>query len=370
MANRFDINGIRYVDTCYHEEEIEKLINHRKEYVKGILPYSPEFNGKGIVICAGGVSYFTCAWVLINTLRKNIKCTLPIQLWYIGDEMDQAVIDLLEPFDVTCHNILDYSNETISSGYQLKPLAILYSSFKEVLYLDADNICVRDPEFLFEHPFYKKYGTMFWPDFWQTDKNNPIWRITEVEPVETQEQESGQILINKELCWKELNLALYYNLLGRVYYRLLLGDKDTFKFAWMTLHTKFYFIEYALSSCGYINEKGLFSGNTMVQHAPDGTVCFLHRNFLKWDITKPDEKVWHVIKSFKKNARDKEYANSLSNEKLYQMDFKGDTEEVLFDSVAGGLEDDCLKYLSELRAMDIYKGFFICSYITSRRRIY
>src|SRR5215469_1938870 len=42
------------------------------------------FDERGIVICAGGTRYFTCAWVLISILRRVHRTALPIQVWHLG----------------------------------------------------------------------------------------------------------------------------------------------------------------------------------------------------------------------------------------------------------------------------------------------
>ena len=47
--------------------------------------------------------------------------------------------------------------------YQIKAFAILLSSFKEVLYIDADNFPVVDPSVLFDLPLYQQHGALFWP---------------------------------------------------------------------------------------------------------------------------------------------------------------------------------------------------------------
>src|SRR5206468_3920334 len=39
--------------------------------------------GRGIVICGGGMKYFTNAWVCIKMLRR-LGCRLPIQFWFLG----------------------------------------------------------------------------------------------------------------------------------------------------------------------------------------------------------------------------------------------------------------------------------------------
>jgi hypothetical protein len=50
--------------------------------------------------------------------------------------------------------------------FQIKAAAIINSSFKELLYLDSDNLPAHDPTFLFDTPEYKSTGALFWPDFW------------------------------------------------------------------------------------------------------------------------------------------------------------------------------------------------------------
>src|SRR5262245_20246474 len=99
-------------------------------------------------MCAGGVTYFTCAWINISMLRKS-GCILPIEVWYSGMELNDEVIERLKGLDVTCRNCKDYSELNIT-GFMMKPFAILHSGFREILLLDADNSCVTDPTFLFD----------------------------------------------------------------------------------------------------------------------------------------------------------------------------------------------------------------------------
>lgn len=55
------------------------------------------FDGRGIVTCAGGPRYFTCAWVLVWLLRHLYRINLPIQVWHLGrSEMSDEMRLLLE----------------------------------------------------------------------------------------------------------------------------------------------------------------------------------------------------------------------------------------------------------------------------------
>lgn len=329
------------------------------KYLDKIPPYENQLEGRGIVICAGGYGYFTCCWVLINTLRHENKCSLPIQVWYKDDEMTPDLIGALSGLDVTCHNISDYTDEDIT-GWALKPMAILSSSFKEVLFLDADIVCMTNPDVLFDLPEYKENGALFWPDFWETDFNNPIWDILKIPPVRMKEQESGQILIDKERCWKEIHLATYFNINSYIYYYLLFGDKDTFRFAWMALNSPFYLIEREPSSCGYIASDNSFVGHTMIQHMPNGDQLFLHRNLLKWHVIKDFQKKWQVIKRFKNNIGQREYHCGFHPVHKHDfIDLRGDDIEILnFKNEVWDIEDVCHKYLKQLRNAEWYRDAF------------
>jgi alpha 1,2-mannosyltransferase len=134
----------------------------------------------------------------------------------------------------------------------------------------------------------------------------------------------------------------------------------------MALKTPFYMIEQELASCGYNDSDGRFLGTTMVQHDPSGEVCFLHRNLLKWHITKKDEKVWRIVKRFRPGAIKKEYFFGRSNCHQY-IDLMGDTEEVNVTGAFGGYEEACLKYLHETRVSRKYVDFAIHTYFSNHR---
>ena len=54
-------------------------------------PFPAErFTGKGVVICSGGLGYNSSAYVTIRRLRE-LGCSLPIQVWYLGEMEYDAV---------------------------------------------------------------------------------------------------------------------------------------------------------------------------------------------------------------------------------------------------------------------------------------
>jgi alpha 1,2-mannosyltransferase len=361
----FESNGFRTIGFGLQQSAIKELRKQWKEFVRDIEPCPGTFSGKGVVICGGGLRYFTCAWVTIRMLR-NKGCTLPIELWCMGNELSGEVRKEVGRWDVTVRDFLDHGATSLS-GCMLKPLSIIKSSFKEVIFIDADNVCVGDPEALFDTGAYKNYGAIFWPDYWQTTPENPIWSITGTSYTDTKEQESGQIVVDKSRCWKELNLCLHFNQLSNIYHMLLLGDKDTFRFAWMALRTPFFTVSPEPAVCGYRGAGSEFTGTTIVQYDLDGKPFFLHRNLLKWDVTKKNEMVWSEIKRFVPGAEKKRYLFKYSQNGHYYMDLEGDVETMAFDDIFPGLEDLCMEYLEELRSSSLYQRFLTHSHFARHR---
>jgi alpha 1,2-mannosyltransferase len=356
MMHYFTKDGVRATNAKVSQEIITALKQEWQDYADTIPPYPDTFEGRGIVMCAGGLRYFTCAWVSIKVLRA-LGCALPIEVWYYGgEEMSDETIAELEKFDVQCKNFLDYGVKS-NIGFMLKPIAVMLSRFKEVLFLDADNICIKDPTNLFSFKEYLEYGAVFWPDYWRTAPDNPIWSITGAQMHNMQEQESGQILINKEKCWRALNLCVYFNNNHFFYYQFLMGDKDTFRFAWLALGTPFHWIKKEAGTCGY-EMNGQFYGTTIVQHDPADEICFLHRNLSKWSYTPSEIRLWHKIKRFNPSNHPKDYIFEISHEHGHSyMDLSGDVQLLDFTKLFDTFEESCMSILNDLRSSDMYHRF-------------
>jgi len=366
--NDFTAGFVRVNNYRVTKSQISARRKEWQKHVNTIPAYPRKFSGRGIVICAGGYTYITCAWINISMLRKR-GCTLPIELWFEGREINEHMIREFARLGATCVNCRDFTQSDLTN-YAMKPFAILNSAFKEVLYLDADNNCVEDPSYLFDSDEYTKHGALFWPDTWSTDDKNAIWKIVGPTDVEIAEQESGQVLINKELCWRELNLCMFFNMQRDFYYKILLGDKDTFKFAWAALGTKYHMIPLRPALAGFVDAGGRFCGMSMLQHAPDGRFLFLHRNLLKWGQTKDNETLWMKIKRVKGNGKDANLRQIIARFRNTHMDFvdiDGDIEEFSFEDVFGQYELECLELLRELRGSRAYNTFLIDQFLVKTR---
>lgn len=261
------------------------------QFLRAIPPYPGGHAGRGIVICAGGMRYQTCAWVCIQMLRR-MGCALPVQVWHLGKrEMDAATKELLRPLGVECvdaNQVRKRFPARILHGWELKAYAILHSDFREVLLLDADNVPVVDPEFLFDTPQYRTHGAIFWPDYvyLKSEKAKTIWRSCGVRRPPEREFETGQIVVDKPRCWPALCLTMWLNENSDFYYRYVHGDKETFHLAFTKSKKSYAFVDKPIHTLR----------DTMCQHDFDGRRIFQHRNLDKWDLPLRNRRIkgfWH-----------------------------------------------------------------------------
>ncbi len=242
-----------------------------------IGPY-PEgrFAGRGIIICAGGPLYFTCAYVLVRMLREHLDCTLPIEIWYRGPgEMGPPMRAIMEDLGVTlvdAHDVRKTHPMSNLGGWELKPYALVHSAFEEVMLIDADNVPVRDPAFLFDEPEYVRTGALFWPDIVRMARDMPILEITGLEWRNEPSFESGQIVLDKRRVWAPLQLALHFNAQSDFYYQYVYGDKDTFYLAWRLCEAPFGMTPHPTKRLPCV----------LCQHDFAGELLFQHRNRVKW----------------------------------------------------------------------------------------
>ncbi len=257
------------------------------DYIANMRPYPlDKYSGRGIVVSVNAKpghssgkhlpqGYFPGAWVLIKELRR-LGCTLPVTFAYLGAlEWDDKLTRLMKPLGVDCIDLRDIETRDpnpprILAGWESKAYSILHSPYKEVMYLDADNIPQHDPTFLFDSSQYKYYGSVFWPDVPPYDRQQwlpaCVWTNVGLSYRDEIDFESGQMLIHKEKCWKELLLAMWMNEHSDYFYRFIFGDKSTFHLAWARLGTN-----WAMPQRGAGGNQG-----SLFQHDFEGRVLFQH----------------------------------------------------------------------------------------------
>ncbi|EEH21230.2 hypothetical protein PABG_03461 [Paracoccidioides brasiliensis Pb03] len=244
------------------------------------LQYTP--GTKGIVSTAGG-KYLPVLVTSLHMLRKT-GSDLPAEI-FVADksEYDEYVCGVLLPsMNAKCvilAEILDFSplDEGLKK-YQFKIFSLLFSSFEQVLFLDADAFPMHNPIHLFNSDPFISTGMVTWPDFWQVTYHPSFFEVSS-QKVPTgfshASTESGQVLVSKKSHAKMLLLSAYYNFYGPSHYYLLLsqghpgeGDKETFIAPAMILNLPFYAVSTGPAVFGYRKPNGEWEGGVILQVNP------------------------------------------------------------------------------------------------------
>ena len=177
---------------------------------------------RGIVTAAGTPRQLLCAWLAVRRLRE-LGCALPVEVFHAAGEAVPPDVVRAFPGDTRFRQLDDPG----LAGFQIKPFALWHASFDRCLWLDADNLALRDPSFLLE-------GTtpaICWPDAFRT--SDPVF-LAAFDPALPSglEFESGQLVVFADACREALWRACLLNgpLRHRAYAHVF-GDKDTWRLA-------------------------------------------------------------------------------------------------------------------------------------------
>ncbi|BCS17884.1 alpha-mannosyltransferase [Aspergillus puulaauensis] len=302
-------------------DEVEEMKSAHARFVDSMgmvsahLHYIP--NTRGIISTAGG-PYLPVLVISLRMLRRT-GSELPVEVFLANDdEYEPYICDVVLPsLDAQCvvlSHIFNAAPKIMEiESYQFKLFAMLFSSFEEILFLDADSFPIIQPESLFTNEPFRSRNMVTWPDFWASTVSSYFYEITS-QPAPSpgkrarQSSESGEILISKRTHAKTLLLSTYYNLWGPNYYYPLLsqgaageGDKETFVAAAIAVNEPYYQVKTGIVAIGH-NSKGHLAGSAMVQFDPTEDYAlrgsavkdlrgksetprpfFIHANFPKFD---------------------------------------------------------------------------------------
>lgn len=190
-------------------EDAQAARQSHVEVTKQLVSYPSQlFSGQGIVMLAGG-RYTAFATTGLGMLRE-MGSNLPVEVWVKDEtEENEGWCQELAMEGMTCRRLSDYmETELLENGYQLKICTILFSSFEQILFLDADNVPVRKPDGIFKSKSFTDTGVVMWPDYWKhtgapllpyivglSDGASEMLR-------DDQTAETGQLMWDKKRHWK------------------------------------------------------------------------------------------------------------------------------------------------------------------------
>ncbi len=239
------------------------------------------------------------AWVALRALRRA-NCSLPVEIWFPAHEAPAPGSGLARALGRmgaavrSADEVLPGGSALLFTRYTFKVVALLFSRFEEALWLDADNVAVRDPaQLVFDRPAFQSTGLLLWRDYWAPSHAPDAAGVMGLSPGDMPAVtcESGQLALRKRQAWRPALLALFMNLQAPLYDRLLCsymgaGDKETWPAAAAALGAPAAWVATPPGAAGVLapgDERALVS-NTMLQHAPDGGLLFIHSNYFKWDL--------------------------------------------------------------------------------------
>ena len=152
-------------------------------------------HASGVVYGMTGDSYLSQAARSIRVLRRFVNYTGPIEV-----HGAPGCREATEGLDVVCKPGV----RTPVVGYAAKLIAVLASSFDNVLMLDTDNILFCNPEKLFAHRLYRESGALLWPDLWGAACLNNRWGVTTNNP--TGQMLCGQTGWQDHVMWTVLDI--------------------------------------------------------------------------------------------------------------------------------------------------------------------
>lgn len=304
---------------------------------KGTVEWDHYKDSKGYLYIGGG-QYSWLSLLSIKQLRKT-GATLPVELFIptIEDYEHHFCEIILPQYNARCVVFTGPTSQQYPfepKGYQYKMLALLESTFENVLYMDSDLYPLKNVDYLFDTDVYRKNGLVLWPDAWARTTSPIFYEIAEIEVLENKIRhsfnelarlkdnkpvmplrdgdfsnsnfhdfentipnptvEAGVILINKTSHVRTLQLALYYNIFGPDFYYPLLtqggageGDKDTFNAAAHVLNEPYFLTPKSFSWVGYHSkETSQHTSKALGIHDPSDisekdSFIFLHCSYPK-----------------------------------------------------------------------------------------
>ncbi|TID19297.1 hypothetical protein CANINC_003726 [Pichia inconspicua] len=293
-------------------------------------------SGNGAVMIGGADNDDTWLALISTRLFRKAGGILPVEVMLPTKkdyEKDREICDKYLPqLNARCVIIEDLLNMELSSNVEerefvhkyiwsnfnnvKREIAILLSSFENVLYLTPQNVMLKPMENdVFEKQLYKDNGFFIWNDYGLRHTLSAFYEVSEIkignfkgkefglplteelikeskeltpDMIRTQvnfhdlantlpakQNDASELIINKRKHLTTLLLSLYYNLNGeKVYYILLTGSpndiyasKETLTAAAHALENSYYSINTDVDTNGYWYDNE-FHGVSMLQYDP------------------------------------------------------------------------------------------------------
>ncbi|KAI9192969.1 mannosyltransferase putative-domain-containing protein [Polychytrium aggregatum] len=267
------------------EERLFPFIDRKRQFKSIQSMRNSYIVDKGIVLTCG-LGHFEFAYHTVRSIRFSVNSTLPIEVFYtsVGTAKDAENIKLLAQIpNLVVKNLNDFIDPVAVAvtTFAYKPYALMASSFKEAILIDADILFFQDPKAIFRFKGYQQTGIYLFRDRTTHNpgskgRNMPfkmlrklVWPPSEYVTQNSRvylglsdhEVDSGVVAIDKSKNFYELLLIALLN--GNHFrgplWSAFYGDKELFWIAFEMMRQPFYFERHGGGAAGYL--------------APDNGVC-------------------------------------------------------------------------------------------------
>jgi alpha 1,2-mannosyltransferase len=262
--------------TLNHLKQSHSTIVDKIDQIASKLTYNS--NTSGIVMTCSK-DQFDYQLVSLRMLRRT-GSKLPVEVFLASPEdYSEEICEKIYPsLNAKCRLVSDIHMNVTLERFQYKVFAMLFSSFENILFLDADNLPILNLDDLMTTPPFTEYGMVTWIDFWAETISPYYFSIIDrpaPENVTHYSCESGQLLLSKKTHAKTLLLATYYNIYGYGhYYRLFTqngfgeGDKETFYAAADFYRLPYYRVVTNATQMNYLKIGNFWESLAMIQPHP------------------------------------------------------------------------------------------------------
>ncbi|KAG9256744.1 glycosyltransferase family 71 protein [Emericellopsis atlantica] len=323
-------------------DEILNVLKHVEKAAVSLFPFIPpssdglplsslfhlsEKGSKGIVMSVGGPDInIRFAGHLISALRQVLKCQLPLEITYAGEDdlpirYREALASLDETGQISFVDMLTvFDDKTLrlrQNGWAIKPFSVLASRFEQVLLVDCDSVFLQDPESLFYQRPYVDNGAYLFHDrlLWQhAFKGRHEWfhdQIKEPSPAlnkslvwteeYAEECDSGVVVLDKsrpDVFFGLLHTAWQntYDVREEVTYKITYGDKESWWLGLELAGAAYKFEERYGSMLGWETKSASEDGKEtaevcsfVIAHTdPKGNLLWFNGSLLKNKLKEPD----------------------------------------------------------------------------------
>eukprot|EP00835_Amoeboradix_gromovi_P001005 NODE_39_length_29903_cov_0.529057.p6 type:complete len:430 gc:universal NODE_39_length_29903_cov_0.529057:6896-5607(-) len=228
-----DPSKFHMVDIIDTEYIIENIINK----VADLKFKVDEGSGNGIVI----LGHNNVIYELIALIKYIVSFSqTPIELFY-ADDIDDKYMEILQKLPIKIVNLSShplYQNKISNDRkYYLKPLAMMATSFENVIYLDSDcfpllHLSSNILEISFS--YLESFDAVYFRDYWMMTPENPLYTLLDISYL-LQRQVDSSVVIYKKTNTAEVLLMSYFICLEPHFDYYLFGDKDSYWFSSLLL---------------------------------------------------------------------------------------------------------------------------------------